>query len=220
MSEVFAKFDSNFDAEITRVACGMQFFQLIGSYLYFARRVAVKREFRRKNIGTILVLKEVEECLRLRCDEVFLETEVNNVNALRLYQKLGFYRHARLKKYYQNGNDAYRLKLWLSPPPCILPALASHKPSGSHLMQYNDSLAFHRLLQNLLSTTSGGFESGNYVRRTPHYTFIESARSDADSSSNTAVKSARKPSLFTAEGEFDDSWFRLPIDLQDLLKKP
>ena len=45
-------------------------------------------------------------------DEAVLETEVTNLGALRLYEGLGFVRDKRLHRYYLNGNDAYRLKLW------------------------------------------------------------------------------------------------------------
>ena len=48
------------------------------------------------------------------CDEAVLETEVTNVGALRLYEGLGFVRDKRLHRYYLNGNDAYRLKLWFA----------------------------------------------------------------------------------------------------------
>lgn len=44
-----------------------------------------------------------------------LETEVVNKGALSLYKSLGFSRVKRLMNYYLNGNDAFRLKLWLTP---------------------------------------------------------------------------------------------------------
>ncbi|KAL6768037.1 hypothetical protein ACKKBF_B37525 [Auxenochlorella protothecoides x Auxenochlorella symbiontica] len=47
------------------------------------------------------------------CEEVALEAEVTNVGALRLYERLGFVRDKRLKRYYLNGSDAFRLKLLL-----------------------------------------------------------------------------------------------------------
>jgi N-alpha-acetyltransferase 30 len=47
------------------------------------------------------------------CEEVVLETEASNSGALRLYENLGFIRDKRLYKYYLNGGDAYRLKVWL-----------------------------------------------------------------------------------------------------------
>ena len=46
-------------------------------------------------------------------EEVVLETEITNKPALRLYEALGFVRDKRLFRYYLNGVDASRLKLWL-----------------------------------------------------------------------------------------------------------
>ncbi len=45
--------------------------------------------------------------------QVVLEAEYTNTGAMRLYENLGFVRDKRLPKYYLNGSDAYRLKLWL-----------------------------------------------------------------------------------------------------------
>jgi hypothetical protein len=49
----------------------------------------------------------------LGCQEVALETEACNAAALGLYERLGFAREERLLRYYLNGGDAFRLKLWL-----------------------------------------------------------------------------------------------------------
>ena len=45
--------------------------------------------------------------------QVVLETEITNKAALQLYENLGFIRDKRLFRYYLNGVDALRLKLWL-----------------------------------------------------------------------------------------------------------
>ena len=42
-----------------------------------------------------------------------MEAELKNTGAIRLYENLGFLRDKRLHRYYMNGSDAYRLKLWL-----------------------------------------------------------------------------------------------------------
>jgi hypothetical protein len=39
--------------------------------------------------------------------------QVSNTGALGLYSKLGFVKEERMTKYYLNGGDAFRLKLWI-----------------------------------------------------------------------------------------------------------
>lgn len=46
-------------------------------------------------------------------DEVVLETEEDNVAAMKLYERLGFIRSKKLHRYYLNGSSAYRLVLHL-----------------------------------------------------------------------------------------------------------
>jgi N-alpha-acetyltransferase 30 len=46
-------------------------------------------------------------------DEIVLETEITNIAALKLYESFGFIREKRLLTYYLNGNDAYKLKLYI-----------------------------------------------------------------------------------------------------------
>ncbi|KAK5976616.1 N-acetyltransferase domain-containing protein, partial [Trichostrongylus colubriformis] len=72
--------------------------------------------YRKLGLGTRLVRRAIERMQAQGCDEVVLETEVSNVNAQRLYSNLGFIREKRLVRYYLNGVDAFRLKLYFSPP--------------------------------------------------------------------------------------------------------
>lgn len=51
--------------------------------------------------------------LNISIIQVVLETEITNQAALHLYENLGFVRDKRLFRYYLNGVDALRLKLWL-----------------------------------------------------------------------------------------------------------
>ena len=78
--------------------------------------LAVEDRYRRHGIGSNLVKRAVREMQRLGCNEAVLETEITNKGALRLYEALGFLRDKRLSKYYLNGVDAFRLKLWFTPP--------------------------------------------------------------------------------------------------------
>nr|CAG4644003.1 EOG090X07BN [Lepidurus arcticus] len=75
--------------------------------------LAVDERFRKLKIGTELVTRAILAMIHDRADEVVLETEITNVPALRLYENLGFVRDKRLFRYYLNGVDALRLKLWL-----------------------------------------------------------------------------------------------------------
>ena len=76
--------------------------------------LAVQKEYRRRLIGSRLVELVIDTMINDGCSEVVLETEITNKSALSLYEKLGFIRDKRLFRYYLNGVDAFRLKLWLS----------------------------------------------------------------------------------------------------------
>lgn len=76
--------------------------------------LVVEKKYRRHKIGTKLVQKAIRQMIEQGCDEVVLETEVTNKAALNLYENLGFVRDKRLLRYYLNGVDAWRLKLWLA----------------------------------------------------------------------------------------------------------
>jgi peptide alpha-N-acetyltransferase len=45
--------------------------------------------------------------------QITLETEIDNIPSLKLYERLGFLRTKRLHRYYLNGNSAYRMILYL-----------------------------------------------------------------------------------------------------------
>ncbi|XP_013196627.1 N-alpha-acetyltransferase 30 [Amyelois transitella] len=75
--------------------------------------LAVDKKYRKKGIGSRLVQKAIQAMIDDNADEVVLETEITNKPALKLYENLGFVRDKRLFRYYLNGVDALRLKLWL-----------------------------------------------------------------------------------------------------------
>ncbi|KAI8067781.1 putative acyltransfersase [Gongronella butleri] len=74
--------------------------------------LAVARDYRKRAIGSKLVEKAVVAMTQQHADEVVLETEYTNQGALALYQRLGFIKDKRLYRYYLNGVDAFRLKLF------------------------------------------------------------------------------------------------------------
>ncbi|KAI9323094.1 putative acyltransfersase [Dichotomocladium elegans] len=74
--------------------------------------LAVAKEYRKRAIGTTLVQMAIRAMKEQDADEVVLETEYTNLGALALYQRLGFIKDKRLYRYYLNGVDAFRLKLF------------------------------------------------------------------------------------------------------------
>jgi len=76
--------------------------------------LAVDPQHRHKGIGSALVSFAINKMVEKNCEEAVLETEITNLSALSLYGRLGFVKDKRLKKYYLNGVDAFRFKLWLS----------------------------------------------------------------------------------------------------------
>ena len=82
---------------------------------YIAMLVVDKSQ-RRKGLGTKLVSLSINKMIKLGANYVMLETEIDNHAALKLYEKLGFIKDYKYRNYYLNGNDAYRLKLYLDKP--------------------------------------------------------------------------------------------------------
>jgi len=94
------------------IVCKLDYHKKVTKRGYIAM-LAVDSKFRKRAIGSTLVQKAIEAMNAQEADEVVLETEITNRPALRLYENLGFVRDKRLFRYYLNGVDALRLKLWL-----------------------------------------------------------------------------------------------------------
>jgi peptide alpha-N-acetyltransferase len=75
--------------------------------------LAVSSSSRNLGIATSLVTRTIDAMIERGADEVVLETEEDNVAAMRLYERLGFLRSKKLHRYYLNGSSAYRLVLAL-----------------------------------------------------------------------------------------------------------
>ena len=84
--------------------------------------LAVDKRYRGNGIGKLLVQKSVDLMKEKGADEIVIETEVTNKASLGLYGckpnsnhvALGFVREKRLINYYLNGNDAFKLILYLN----------------------------------------------------------------------------------------------------------
>ncbi len=73
--------------------------------------IAVHPNYRGIGIGEKLLMKSIKRLKDLGAKRVILEVKVDNIRALKLYQKLGFKIVKTLKNYYWDGADAYRMTL-------------------------------------------------------------------------------------------------------------
>ena len=73
--------------------------------------LAVNPEYQGQGIGKQLIEFALDKIACERIDEVFLEVRASNMPALTLYEKAGFLKIGRRKKYYSDtGEDAFLMK--------------------------------------------------------------------------------------------------------------
>ena len=68
--------------------------------------IAVKKSERGKGIGTMMLKKAEEVAREKNIPLLVLEVRENNIPAINLYKKFGFYTLRVLKNYYNNGENA------------------------------------------------------------------------------------------------------------------
>jgi [ribosomal protein S18]-alanine N-acetyltransferase len=75
--------------------------------------LAVKKEYRNRGVGTLLLNNFIREGSLRGVHLVSLEVRSSNLSAIRFYQRFGFMLTGRIPNYYSNGEDGYTLKLHL-----------------------------------------------------------------------------------------------------------
>jgi ribosomal protein S18 acetylase RimI-like enzyme len=92
--------------------------QIRGYVLSFTRRnsliarlysLAISEEFRGHGLGHQLLLACEGVARERGVNFLSLEVNVNNLQALRLYEKLGFLKQTQLGAYYEDGSDAFKM---------------------------------------------------------------------------------------------------------------
>lgn len=68
--------------------------------------IVVKKDMRNNKIGSILLEKLIEIARQKKKDEITLEVNINNIYAIKLYEKYNFEKVGIRKKYYNNIDDA------------------------------------------------------------------------------------------------------------------
>ena len=75
--------------------------------------LAVDSRFRGSGMGTVLYREFQRECALKGVRTITLEVRIGNQVAIRFYQKMGFQLVGRVPRYYSNGEDAYRMQLFM-----------------------------------------------------------------------------------------------------------
>ncbi len=70
----------------------------------------VDKAMHNNGIGTSLLNYSINEFENLKGSSVILEVNSQNINAIKLYQKMGFKQISKRKAYYSDGNDALVLQ--------------------------------------------------------------------------------------------------------------
>ena len=73
--------------------------------------IVVKKDFRNKGIGKILLEKIINESKKLKKDNIYLEVNEKNQIALGLYEKYNFEKVGKRKEYYNKKDDAILMSL-------------------------------------------------------------------------------------------------------------
>lgn len=68
----------------------------------YINNIAVKEEYQREGIGSMLVKTLIDFCARNKYTFLTLEVRESNVKAIRLYEKFGFVKQGSRKNFYSN----------------------------------------------------------------------------------------------------------------------
>ena len=75
--------------------------------------LAVSSEMRRKGIGTLLMRRFMEECHKKGAKVITLEVRKGNLAAMEFYKRFSFQPIDVIKGYYNDGEDAYQMQLFI-----------------------------------------------------------------------------------------------------------
>ena len=70
------------------------------------RYLSVHPSYKRRGLGKKLINKIIKECKNKKIKSIFLEVSLNNKQALKFYDYLGFETIGIRRKYYKDGSDA------------------------------------------------------------------------------------------------------------------
>jgi ribosomal-protein-alanine N-acetyltransferase len=85
---------------------------LLGGYTALPKQahilsVAILQEYRGKGLGKKILTHFINTTKRLNYNSIRLEVSVDNHKAIKMYEEFNFKIESKIRKYYQDGSDAY-----------------------------------------------------------------------------------------------------------------
>ena len=78
------------------------------------KSLGVKKEYRKKGVGSYLLDMFEQFLVRKGIKKVYLEVSTKNIKATQFYTKKGYYEIGRKKRFYEDGSDACIMEKTLS----------------------------------------------------------------------------------------------------------
>lgn len=82
----------------------------INSELVKILMLSVSKQYRRRNIGSLLLEQFLEQAKKDKINSIELEVRTDNNSAIKFYEKHGFDIINRITEFYQNGEAAYTMR--------------------------------------------------------------------------------------------------------------
>ena len=80
-----------------------------GSKMARVLMLAVLPQFRKRTYGQHLMTELYKRCIAKKIDTVILEVRKSNASAISFYERQGFSVYGEIKKFYSNGDDAFKM---------------------------------------------------------------------------------------------------------------
>jgi len=100
----------------SRVLAGYMIFWIVAKEVHL-QKIAIRPEFRRRNVATCLMRALMHSAREEQCRTVFLEVRRSNAAAIKLYEKFGLVIKCMRRSYYsEEGEDALTMGMDFTEP--------------------------------------------------------------------------------------------------------
>ena len=140
--------------------------------------LCVKKEYQGKGLGKSLLNFCINNCVGKGCYKFYLHVATTNTVAIKLYQKLGFYKKEFIKNYYYNdpppNNDAFLMQLNKTPikkeiKSNIIRFHQEYNKNNHVFYESNQQRIYNNQLFNNYNYNYSGYSNGYWNRVNHHF---------------------------------------------------